>query len=165
VNVLPLEILKNAISLLYKKKGKDVLTVKELELMITMDYRWFTPKDARSLIELAISSGLVKKQKDGLKIAFDWRNREVPMGFAPSNAIFETAAHRSCFTAIIDSIEQQVKKPRSDIVAEINNKQESLNLAIEIAGLLVGQSYNIDMSEFYELVEKELMSRFGHTNV
>ena len=133
--------------------------------MISMDLRWFTPKDARSLIELAISSGLLKKQKEGLKITFDWRDREIPLGFAPSEAIFETAAHRSCFTAIIDSIEQRVKKPRPEIVAEINNKQESLNVTIEIAGLLVGQSYNIDMSEFYELVEKELMSRFGQANM
>ena len=161
---MPLEILKNAVALLYKKKSKDVLSEKELELMITMDLRWFTPKDARSLIELAQTSGLVKKQKDGLKITFDWRSRDIPLGFAPSEAIFETAAHRSCFTAIIDSIEKHAKKPRPDIVAEINKKQGNFNVAIEIAGLLVGQSYNIYMSEFYELVEKELMSRFGQTN-
>jgi hypothetical protein len=164
VIILPLEILKNSISLLYKKKSKDVLTEKELELMITMDFRWFTPKDARSLIELALSSGLVKKQKEGLKITFDWRNREIPIGFKPSEAIFETAAHRSCFTAIIDTIEQRVKKQRPEIVADINKKQETFNVAIEVAALLVGESYNIDMSEFYELVEKELMNRFGQTN-
>lgn len=158
---LPLETLKNTIALLYKKKGKDILTEKDLELMITMDFRWFNPKEAKSLIELARTSGLVKKHKDGMKITFDWRERDIPLGFEPSVAIFEAATHRSCFTAIVDFIEQNIKKPRPEIVAEINRKQETLNLAIEVAGLLVGASYGIDMSDFYDIVEKELMNRFG----
>jgi hypothetical protein len=158
---MPLEILKNSISLLYNKKGKDILKWNELELMITMDFRWFDPEEAKALIELALNSGLILKQKNGLKINFDWKSREIPLEFKPTSAIFEAAIHRSCFTTIVDAIEQQIEISRSEIVAEINQKQENLNVAIEIAALLVAADHGIEVSNFYDMVEKELITRFS----
>ena len=61
----------------------------------------------------------------------------------------------------MDAIEQQVKTPRNEIVAEINIKQDELNIAIETAALLVGTHHGIDMTVFYEMVDKELSARFG----
>ncbi|UCH87892.1 MAG: DUF2240 family protein [Thermoplasmata archaeon] len=154
------EDLKNSIALLYKKKGKDVLEQKDLELMITMDFRWFTPKEANTLIELALNSKLILKVKNGLKINFDWQNREIPLGFKPTSAIFDEDIHQSCFATIVDAIEQIDKIPRKDIVAEINQKQETLNVAIEIAALLVGAEHGLDITSFYDSVEKDLSDRF-----
>jgi hypothetical protein len=159
--LMPLSILKKSIALLYRKKGKEILSSKEMELMITMDFRWFTPKEAKDFIQLAVNSGLVLKQKNGLKINFDWREIDIPLDFAPTNAIFEAVSHQSCFTGIVDAIESNQKIPREDIVAEINQKQETMNVAIEIAAILVGTKYGIDLSGFYDSVEKELIARFS----
>lgn len=158
---MPASTLKNSIALLYKKKNRDQISRKDLELMITMDFRWFSPTEATSLIDLALTSGLLKKKKDMLEITFDWRTHEVPIGFKPTEKVFEEMAHRSCFLAIVDTIEKETGKSRSEIVAEINRKQDKLNVAIEIAALLIGASYGLDVSAFYDIVEKELMSRFG----
>ena len=158
---MPASTLKDSIALLYKKKGRDQVSRKDLELMITMDFRWFSPTEAASLIDLAITSGILKKKKDMLEITFDWRTHEVTIGFKPTEKVFEDVAHRSCFLAIVDAIEKETGRSRSEIVAEINKKQEKLNVAIEIAALLIGATYGLDISVFYEIVEKELMSRFG----
>ena len=158
---MPSEMLKNAVALLYQKKGKDILTLKELELMITMDFRWFTPKEAGLLIEQAQKSGLIVKNKKDLKVNFNWRDREIPLEFSPSTKIFDEEVHRSCFSAIVDAIEQEVDIPRNEIVAEINKKQDLLNIAIETAALIVGTNHGVDMTAFYEMVDKELSLRFG----
>lgn len=158
---MAIELIKNSVTLLYKKKGTDVISRKDLELIITMDFRWFNPSDANKLIDLAVAAGLLLEQKNGLKTNFDWRDRNVPIGFKPTPEIFEAVAHRSCFSAIVDSIENKTKQNRPDIVADINGKQEELNIAIEIAGLLIARSRGVDITGFYEMVEKELMNRYG----
>lgn len=158
---MPMNILKNSMALLYKKKGKDVVPRKDLELMIAMDLRWFTPKEAEALLDLALKSGILRKKKEGLEITFDLREFDIPIGFKPSPEVLETAAHQSCFVAIVDAIEKDTQKNRADIVAEINDKQDTLNVAIEVAALLVGASYEVDMSAFFDVVEKELISRFS----
>jgi hypothetical protein len=158
---MSVELLKNALALVYRKKGKDTLNQKDLELIITMDFQWFTPKEAQLLVDQGLKSKLILKQKKGLKINFDWQNRDIPMGFKPSDAILKEAEHRSCFTAIVDSIENQVDIDRKQIVAEINEKQEILNVAIEVAALLIAAHHGVNISDFYEPVEHELTARFS----
>ncbi|MCK5561981.1 MAG: DUF2240 family protein, partial [Thermoplasmata archaeon] len=80
---MSITILQQVITSLYKRKGKEIIPANDLELLASMELRWFDPGDARKVIEGARSMGLLKETEDGLKTTFDTDTVEIPIGFKP----------------------------------------------------------------------------------
>ena len=72
-------VLQQTLASLYKRKGKDIINSKDLELLASMELRWFEPGDAKKLIETAVSLGLLKETTDGLKPTFEFESMEIPL--------------------------------------------------------------------------------------
>ena len=63
--------LRDAIALLFKRKGRDELSEREFVLSASMDLRWFPPRDAQRLLQLGIESKLLESREGTIRPAFE----------------------------------------------------------------------------------------------
>src|SRR5204863_7820887 len=82
-----MEELRNAIALLYKRKGRDSLTEREFVLSASMDLRWFPPRDAQRLLQVGLETKLLESRDGTLRPVFDVSTVEVPRDYVPTTAI------------------------------------------------------------------------------
>ena len=64
--------LETCLAVLYKRKGKNVLTEAEFQFAVSLDFRWFTPQEAQRLMDLAIKRGLLVRNDMYLSPSFDY---------------------------------------------------------------------------------------------
>ena len=152
--------LENALAVLYKRKGKSHMTEKEIVFAASMDFRWYTPKEAQKFLETAMDSGLLAETEDGIAPTFDYKGADIPKGFKPSGEILKTpAAPKGLFLQIVDDISKAKDMPRQEIIARVNNKQERMGIEAEVAALIIMNELELDTSEFLEKVESEIQSK------
>ena len=69
---------------LFKRSGKEEMSLSELYLPLSIDLNWFTPNKAKDLVNFAIKKKILIKKGDVLTPAFDFKMVDVPVGFHPS---------------------------------------------------------------------------------
>ena len=149
--------LKQIIAFLFRRKGSDVLSEKEFSLSLSMDMHWFSPKESSQLIEKALSSKLLIKTEKGLKPNFDYKKIEIPSDFKPSKDILEYK--EDVFLSIVNEVSEKTGIDKKNIIAEINRRQDELNIEIETAALLLAKKHNLNVSKFLDDVEKTIAER------
>lgn len=154
-----MEELRRTLALLFRRKGKEVLTEKEFILSASMDLRWFPPRDAQRLLQAAVQAGLLKAEGGQVRPAFDVAAVEIPLDFQPTAEVFKVKpATRDLFLEILDRLEASTKRDRKALVAEVNEVQASLGVRAEVAALVVGRATGVDMSAYYAAVEELLLT-------
>lgn len=152
--------METCLGLLFKNKGKGVLTEKEFVFTASMDHRWFSPKEAQVLLELGIKRGLLTRTEGFVKPTFAFKDIEVPQSFKPCKDILrDIEPEVSVFSLILDEVSKSTGQTKRDIVAKINKVQDRLGVDIEIAALAVAKDSGIDISKFVASVKKEVLSR------
>ena len=152
--------METCLGLLFKNKGKGVLTEKEFVFAASMDHRWFSPKEAQVLLELGIKRGLLSRTEGFVKPTFVFKDIEVPQSFKPCKDILrDVEPEVSTFSLILDEISKGTGQTKRDIVARINKVQDRLGVDIEIAALAVAKDHGIDITRFLDGVRKEVLSR------
>src|SRR3989441_2850660 len=63
--------LRDAIALLFKRKGRDELSEREFVLSASMDLHWFPPRDAQRLLQIGLETKLLESQSGTIRPAFD----------------------------------------------------------------------------------------------
>src|SRR5450759_4536364 len=118
------------VSMPFKRKGKEQLKDMEFVMALSMDLKWFTPEQAKSVLSEAQRSGLLKRDGELVRPSFDISKIEIPSGFKP-----ETIAIEKVIERIITSTGIQKRK----VVSMINKKQEELSkqVVIEVSAILV----------------------------
>src|SRR5437870_8496404 len=101
--------LRDAIALLFKRKGRDELSEREFVLSASMDLRWFPPRDAQRLLQLGLETKLLESQGGAIRPAFDVSSIEVPRDYVPTSAILDvpTPASEDVFLRIVDAIRSE----------------------------------------------------------
>jgi hypothetical protein len=151
--------METCLGLLFKNKGKGVLTEKEFVFTASMDHRWFSPKEAQVLLELGIKRGLLTRTEGFVKPTFVFKDIEVPQSFKPCKDILrDIEPEVSVFSLILDEVSKSTGQTKRDIVAKINKVQDRLGVDIEIAALAVAKDSGIDISKFVTNVKKEVLS-------
>jgi hypothetical protein len=151
--------LMEALSYLYQRKGTDVLSEKELVLSVSMDLGWFSPEEAKQLLDICLELKLIKKTKHGLSPAFDYLSMTVPIDLIPNKNILKVESQEPLLLSIIRNIENKTQKKRSSIMSEINKKQVGLNVEIEVAAIIVAKNNGVDISGFLREAEAEIYKR------
>ncbi|MCK5559669.1 MAG: DUF2240 family protein [Thermoplasmata archaeon] len=81
---------KRVVKFLFERNGKSELTEQQLELTASMELRWFTPTNAKRLIEIARDLEILKStDEDTLVLNFDPAEIKIPMGFKPHENLLE----------------------------------------------------------------------------
>jgi hypothetical protein len=154
---------ERSIAVLFRRKGKEVLTEKEFVFSASMDLRWFSPKDAQKLLDAGLTAGFLKRIDGNLLPTFDFSKVNVPIDYKPSSDLLkETVKKRSrdLFSEIVETISKSMSVPKREIVSRVNKKQEMMGIDIEPAALLVACDYGVDVDgAFIERATSEVLSR------
>ena len=152
--------LETCLAVLYKRKGKNVLTEAEFQFAVSLDFRWFTPQEAQRLMELAIGRGLLVRADMYLSPSFDYKDIEAPLSFRPSRDVLVGEKEEpSLFARLVGLITSQGGLKKRETVARINRTQERLGVDVEVAALVVAGDLGVDISEFIGPVREEVLSR------
>ena len=154
--------LEMTLASLFKKKGKSEMPEKEFVFAASMDFRWFVPKEAQKLLDVALGAGLLKSKNGRVFPSFDYKSVKVPSGFKPSQEILKTApAPKGRFLEIVDMISTERDMSRKEVIALVNSTQDRMNVEAEVAALIVARRLEIDISELIDEVESEIAARNG----
>ncbi len=150
--------LRDAIALLFKRKGRDELSEREFVLSASMDLRWFPPRDAQRLLQLGIESKLLESREGTIRPAFDVAGVEVPRDYVPTAAILETPtpAGEEVFLRIVEAIVRKTGADRKAVIAIVNGVQERLDVEVEVAALVAARQAGVDVAPFLEPVKVRL---------
>ena len=150
-----------ALAQLFQKKGKSSLTEKEFVFAASLDLRWFTPKDAQKFLDISMDSELLALDGDKVKTTFDYKSVEIPKGYAPAVELLQSSVKpKGVFLKIIDQISTEKDIPSKDVISLVNQTQDRMNIAVEVAALIVARQYGIDVSEYIDQVEEDIGIRF-----
>ena len=134
--------LKTAVAAPFRTRGTDRMAESEFVVALSLDRSWFSPDQAKSLVDIAASEGLLDREGDTLVVAFDPTGVDVPDGFAPGEDILQS---RSTFEAVLDSVlETGVEKQTA--VAGINALQSDLAITLEAAAVVYAKQQGIDVT-------------------
>ncbi len=125
-----------AVSMPFKRKGKDELKDTEFVLALSIDLKWFNPLQAKNVLNEAEKSGLLKREGELVHPAFDISGIEIPSGWRPEP---ENLSKKAIFDRIIDRIITGTGIEKRKVIAMINKKQEELSkmVMIEVSAILV----------------------------
>src|SRR5207249_11827649 len=101
-----MEELRNAIALLFKRKGRDSLSEREFVLSASMGLRWFPPRDAQRLLRVCLETKLLESRDGTIRPVFDVSAVEFPRDYVPTTAILamHTAVEENLFLRFVDAI-------------------------------------------------------------
>jgi len=87
--------LDNTVAIVFKRKGKSLLSEREFINTILFDLRWSDPGkspkitavDAQKILDAAKSAGLLTINEGALKPTFDYKAIDIPLNYQPSKAV------------------------------------------------------------------------------
>ncbi len=154
-----MEDLQVTLAMLFKRKGKNVLTEKEFVFSASIDFRWFSPKDAKRLLQMGMAEGLLREDGEYVRLAFDPASVDVPVGFKPEQGVLSADTPEPLFPRILALVVENSVMGRREAVASINRTRERLDVEIEVAGLAVARGYGADVSGLLDEVREEILHR------
>lgn len=149
----PTERLKEVVAFLFNRSGKDEMTAQELRLAMSMDLRWFTPKEAEEVVDLFQNKRLVTKGPGGgLKPAFNYGKLSLPRDFRPSMDLLERRGtdEEPLFVRMVGHIAVRSDKEKRHVIALINRKAAELGIEVEAAAMVVGAEMGVGMAPFVD---------------
>jgi hypothetical protein len=143
--------LQRSIAVLFRRKGKELLTEREFVFSASMDLRWFSPKDAQKLLDMGVGGGFLERKNGNLMPTFDTSSVQVPLDYRPPKEVLLECVKRSTdlFTEIVEKIVKTKSVPKREVVSRVNRKQEMLGIDVEPAALLVAYDYGLPLEKPY----------------
>ena len=154
--------IKIIISFLFKRSGKEELTASELCLPLSMDLRWFSPKEAKDFVNSALLQNFLIKKGDQIKPNFDYKKIAAPVDFYPSKQTFKeekdkvNEERQDVVKLIIGQIVEKTEQDEQSVFEEIKEAANERNISLGVASLLVSKKYDIVVSAFFDQVEDRI---------
>ena len=74
---------KIILTFIYKRSGKEQLSITEIYLPLSIELGWYSTTDAQLFIQHCLKHNLLKQTKKGIQPAFDIAAIQIPNGFTP----------------------------------------------------------------------------------
>jgi len=147
--------LRRAVAVPFRSKGHESLTQSEFVVSLSLDRDWFSPEQAKRLVDVATSEGLLDREGDDLSPTFDPHEVSVPEGFAPDEDVLrQRSTFERVLAALVDAgIEKQ------EAVAGINRLQADLGVTLEAAALVYARKRGVRVGDLADRVRAELGER------
>ena len=131
----------------FRREGRDRVTESDFIVDLSMKRRWFTPEQARRVVDVALTEGLLERgDADSLIAAFDPREVAIPEGFAPDESVVQ---RRSTFERVLDAL-TDAGMDKQEAVAGVNRLQADLEVTVEAAGVLYARRRGVDVDALAE---------------
>jgi hypothetical protein len=135
--------LRTAVAAPFKGRGADRLDEGQFVVALSLDRDWFSPDQAKRLVDIATSEGLIRRDGDELVVAFDPTSERVPENFVPEEDLLRG---RSPFERALDQLVEAGNEKR-ETVAGINELQAELGVTVEAAAVLYARRRGVDVSD------------------
>ncbi|MFC7234221.1 DUF2240 family protein [Halosegnis marinus] len=134
--------LRVAVAVPFRAAGSRRMAESSFVVDLSLDRDWFSPDQAKRLVDVAASEGLLDREGDELVAGFDPDGVSVPEGFHPDESVLQ---QRSVFEKTLGAcVEAGVEK--QEAVAGINRLQADLAVTIETAAILYARRRGIDVA-------------------
>ena len=133
--------LRRAVATPFRRRGVDCLSESEFIVALSLDREWFSPDQAKRLVDVAIGEGLLERADDDLRVTFDPTEPEVPEQFEPDESVLQ---RQSTFERLLGRIVEE-GTDKQTAVAEINRLQADLAVSIEAAAALYARRNGIEV--------------------
>jgi len=144
--------LQVAVAAPFKREGVERLAENEVVVDLSLDRDWFTPDQARRLVDVAVGRGLLRREGEDLVAAFDRTAVEVPEGFTPEESLL---AERSPFEAVLETA-VDAGTDKQAAVAAINGLQSELGVDVEAAAVVYARREGLPVDPAASLAAEEL---------
>jgi len=146
------------ISFVFKRSGKDAVSVSQFYLSLSMDLKWFSPAESKEFVKKALERKLIVKNGDMISPNFEFRKTSIPLGFSPSLNCLNIGSNDSqnVYDNTISCIMEKSGKSQHQIIEEIKVISEEKNINLEVAALYLGKNYGINIAKFYNEIEKSI---------
>ncbi|WP_281196163.1 DUF2240 family protein [Halorubrum sp. F4] len=136
----------------FKRHAAERLGEGEFVVALSLEREWFSPDQAKRLVDVAVGRGLVDEDDGELVARFDPDEVVVPEDFEPDEDVLR---EQSTFETALDAVVSAgVEKQRA--VAGINERQRALAVTIEAAAVLYAKEQGARVDHLVEDVRAEL---------
>jgi hypothetical protein len=144
--------LRRAVAAPFRYRGVERLSESEYIVALSLDRDWFSPDQAKRLVDVAATEGLLDRIDDDVVVAFDAGAVDIDDEFEPDESILQ---QRTTFERILDTVvDSGIEKQTA--VADINHLQSDVAISVEAAALLYAQKHGLDVSELASRARSEL---------
>jgi hypothetical protein len=144
--------LRVAVAAPFRQRGTDRIPESEFVVALSLDRDWFSPDQAKRLIDVATGEGLLDREGEGLVATFDAADVEVPEGFVPDEAVLR---ERSPFERTLDLLVDAGHDKR-EAVAGINAVQQDLAVTVEAAAVVYARRRGVDAAAVADAAREAL---------
>ena len=144
--------LRRAVAVPFRAKGCERLSESKFVVALSLDRDWFSPEQAKRLVDVAVTEGLLERGDEEVAPTFAPREVSVPEDFVPDDDVLR---QRSNFERALDAIvESGVDKQTA--VAGVNGLQAELGLTVEAAAVVYARREGVDVGDVAERAATEL---------
>lgn len=144
--------LRVAVAAPFVQNGTDRLRENEFVVALSLDRDWFSPDQAKRLIDVATQEDLLARDGNDLELAFDPAAVTIPDDFVPDEDIL---AERSAFERVLDALVAEGTE-KHEAVGAINTLQQELDITIEAAAVVYAHREGIDVSDLAPVARRAL---------
>lgn len=144
--------LRTAVAAPYRRKGRRELDESEFVVALSLDREWFTPDQAKRLVDVAVGEGLLSRRDDALRAEFDPTDVSVPADFEPDESVLR---ERSTFERALEAL-TEAGLDKQAAVAGVNGLQADLEVTVEAAAILYARRRGIGVADVTERALDEL---------
>ena len=135
--------LRIAVAAPFVQSGAERLAESEFVVALSLDRNWFTPDQAKRLVDIAVGEGILARTDGELEPNFEADDVQIPEGFTPDESVLVS---RSVFERMLDAI-VSAGTAKQTAVADINQLQRELDVTIEAATAIYATRNGVDVSE------------------
>ncbi|WP_266078336.1 DUF2240 family protein [Haladaptatus caseinilyticus] len=134
--------LRIAVAAPFQQNGRKRMRESEFVVALSLDRDWFSPDQAKRLVDIASGQGLLSHDEETLVAEFDPADVEIPEDFHPDESLLQ---EQSTFEKALDTIVAH-GTTKQTAVAEINELQRSAGISVEAAAIVYARRKGIDVS-------------------
>jgi hypothetical protein len=146
--------LRRAVAVPFREKGTESLSASQFVVALSLDRDWFSPEQAKRLVDVATSEGLVERTDDDLRPTFEPRDVDVPDGFVPDEDVLR---QRSTFERVLAAVVESGVEKRT-AVAEINQLKADLAVTTEAAAVVYARRNDVAVADLADRAAGELVA-------
>jgi len=144
--------LEVAVAVPFRQRGKRTLGEGEFVVALSLDRDWFSPDQAKRLVDVAVGRGLLEHTDRGLEPTFSIEDTEIPPNYTPDTDILR---EQSTFEQLLDAmVDGGMTKQAA--VAAANETQRRLDITLEAAAVLAARREGIAVDGPAAAVRAEL---------
>jgi hypothetical protein len=135
--------LKTAVAVPFRSAGTDRMGEGEFVVAVSLDRDWFSPDQAKRLVDIADGRGLLGYDDGDLVAQFDPGEVSVPEDFTPAEDVL---TEQSTFERVVDALVADGVAKR-EAVAAANERQREAGVTLEAAAVLVARERGLDVPD------------------